>query len=147
MFAGAREVQQKPRHDTGQAGAAVHPSRGHEPPFALAELDCFAREHKAVRVPAALEEQLDGPERVEGDPVSRMEFSVSAVLADPADPAGDQEDVEVLLLRRADVTRRAPDVLSGRSDLGDQQAADPVRTDRALEGAVPDLGDGDRAEV
>src|SRR6516164_6268281 len=142
MFAGASEVQQEPRHDTGQAGAAVHPPRGHEPSFALAQLDCFARPRKRACVPVALEKQLDGPERVVGNPVPRTEFSVPAVLADPANPAGNQEDVEVLVLRRADVTRSAPDVLSGGSDLGDQQAADPVRADRALEGAFPYLGDG-----
>ena len=147
VFAGAREVQQEPRRDTGQAGAAVHPPRGHEPSFAIAELDCFAGERERACVPVALEEQLDGPEGVEGNPVPRMEFSVPVVLADLAGPAGDQEDVEVLLLRRADVTRGAPDVLGGGSDLGDQQAADPVRADRALEGACPHLGDGHRAEA
>src|SRR5215467_507827 len=76
-----------------------------------------------------------------------MEFSLPAVLADLADPLGNQEDMEVLLLRRADVTRSAPDVLSGGSDLGDQQATDAVRTDRALQGAFTHLGDGHRAEA
>src|SRR5215469_10988157 len=113
MFAGAREVQQEPRHDTGQAGAAIHPPRRHEPPYDIAQLDCFARERKRACVPVALEEQLDGPERVEGNPVPRMKFSVPVVLADPASPTDNQQNMEVLLLRRADVTRSAPDLLSG----------------------------------
>src|SRR6516164_10354602 len=98
MVTGTREVQQEPRHDTRHAGPAIHPPPGHEPSFAVAELDCFAREREGARVPVAIEQQLEGPKALVGGPVARVEFSLPVVLADPAGPSGNHSELKVLRL-------------------------------------------------
>jgi hypothetical protein len=120
VFAVPGEVDQEPRHDTGQTVGAVQPARADEPSFAIAEPYRFAGQREDPHVPVAVEQPLERPGRLVEDAIAGAQHYLPAVLADPAGSAGHHRDLEVGVVGLADQTRGAADVLPGGLHVGHQ---------------------------